>query len=148
MVDIRHRVGIAAPRSRVFEALTTTGGLAAWWTRDVQGDPAPGGRLRFRFGSPDGGADMEVTDVVEGQRVEWRCVQGPEEWMATTVTFSVKEGEGETILVFTHDGWPEPAEFLHHCSTKWAHHLLGLKAGLEGGRATPYPDDLPISSWG
>ena len=35
-----------------------------------------------------------------------------------------------------------------HCSTKWAYFLLGLKAGLEGGKATPWPDDMPISSWG
>jgi hypothetical protein len=37
---------------------------------------------------------------------------------------------------------------MHHCSTKWAYFLLGLKAGLEGGAATPYPDDMKISSWG
>jgi uncharacterized protein YndB with AHSA1/START domain len=148
MVDIRHRVGIAAPPSRVFEALATREGLASWWTRDVHGDPALGGTLRFRFGRPDGGADMEVTEIVDDRRVGWRCVYGPKEWMATSVTFTVTEGDGETILLFTHADWPEPAEFLHHCSTKWAYHLLGLKAGLEGGKATPYPDDMPISRWG
>jgi hypothetical protein len=36
---------------------------------------------------------------------------------------------------------------LHHCSTKWAYHLLGLKAGLEGGTATGYPEDMKISRW-
>ena len=33
-------------------------------------------------------------------------------------------------------------------STKWAYFLLGLKAGLEGGSATPYPGDMAISTWG
>jgi hypothetical protein len=37
---------------------------------------------------------------------------------------------------------------MHHCSTKWAYFLLALKAQLEGGRGTPYPDDMKISSWG
>jgi hypothetical protein len=37
---------------------------------------------------------------------------------------------------------------LHHCSTKWAYHLLGLKAGPEGGTATPYAEDMNISSRG
>ena len=31
---------------------------------------------------------------------------------------------------------------------KWAYHPLGLKAGLEGGTAMPYPDGEKISSWG
>jgi hypothetical protein len=34
---------------------------------------------------------------------------------------------------------------MHDCSTKSAVLLLGLKAGLEGGAATPFPDDLAIS---
>ena len=37
---------------------------------------------------------------------------------------------------------------MFHCSTKWAYFLLGLKASLEGGKATPFPGDLQISSWG
>ncbi len=37
MADIRHRVGIAAPRERVYRALATREGLSGWWTRDVRG---------------------------------------------------------------------------------------------------------------
>ena len=29
---------------------------------------------------------------------------------------------------------------------KWGYHLLGLKAGLEGGQASPFPDDLKLSA--
>jgi hypothetical protein len=52
------------------------------------------------------------------------------------------------VLLFTHASWREPVEFMHHCSTKWAYFLLGLKAWLEGGEATPFSDDMNISSWG
>jgi uncharacterized protein YndB with AHSA1/START domain len=72
MADIRHRVGIAAPPARVYEALTTTEGLSGWWTRIVEGDPTPGGTLRFFFGQPAPSAVMEVTESVPGGRVEWR----------------------------------------------------------------------------
>jgi uncharacterized protein YndB with AHSA1/START domain len=51
MADIRHRVGIAAPPARVYEALTTTEGLSGWWTRIVEGDPTHGGTLRSSSGS-------------------------------------------------------------------------------------------------
>jgi uncharacterized protein YndB with AHSA1/START domain len=148
MADIRHRVGIAASRERVYEALATKEGLSGWWTRDTAGDPALGGKLEFFFGQAEPGAVMEVADLVPGQRVAWRCIQGPGEWMDTTVTFDVSESAGETVVLFTHADWPDPAEFMHHCSTKWGYFLIGLKAGMEGGTATPYPEDMAISSWG
>ena len=91
---------------------------------------------------------MEVTDLVPGQRVGWRCVQGPDEWVGTTLTFDLSSAGDETAVLFRHGDWPEPIVFMYHCSTKWAYFLLSLKAGLEGGAATPYPDDEKISSWG
>ena len=32
---------------------------------------------------------MEVTELDPGQRVAWRCVQGPDEWVDTVVTFDL-----------------------------------------------------------
>jgi hypothetical protein len=68
--------------------------------------------------------------------------------VGTTFSFDLTASEGETGLLFTNAGWEEQVEFLHHCSTKWAYFLLGLKAGLEGGKASPYPGDSKISRWG
>jgi uncharacterized protein YndB with AHSA1/START domain len=148
MADILHRVGIAAPPARVYEALTTTEGLSRWWTRDVDGDPNQGGTLRFFFGGTEPGAVMEVVDLAPAQRVEWRCVGGmADEWVGTHLIFDLKPAEGETVLLFTHADWREPVEFMHHCSTKWAYFLLGLKAWLEGGEATAWPNDMHISNW-
>ena len=148
MADIRHRVGIAAPRERVYEALATIEGLSGWWTREVKGDAQPGGTLRFYFGGSEPGAVMEVTALEPGQRVAWRCVGGPDEWVGTNLTFDLKPEDGETAVKLTHADWREPVEFMYHCSTKWAYFLLGLKAWLEGGAAAPYPDDMMVSSWG
>jgi uncharacterized protein YndB with AHSA1/START domain len=148
MADIRHRVGIKAPVERVYHALATTNGLACWWTKDVKGVSQAGEKLKFFFGHPEPAAVMEVTELVPDRRVAWRCVQGPDEWVGTTLSYDLSTDGTETALLFTHADWSEPIEFLHHCSTKWAYHLLGLKAGLEGGTATPYPEDIKISSWG
>ncbi len=148
MADIRHRVGITAPRGQVYEALATVGGLSRWWTRDTAGDPAVGGKLEFYFGQAEPGAVMEVTELAPDQRVAWRCVQGPDEWVDTVLTFDLSQAGGETAVLFTHADWREPTGSMHHCSTKWAYFLLGLKSGLEGGAATPYPGDMAISTWG
>jgi uncharacterized protein YndB with AHSA1/START domain len=147
MADIRHRVGIAAPQARVYEQLATTEGLSEWWTRTVAGDPNVGGKLRFYFGQPEPSAVIEVADLAN-DHVAWQCVEGPDEWVGTNLTFDLKSSGDETVVLFTHADWREPVEFMHHCSTKWGYFLLGLKAGLEDGKATPYPDDQHIDSWG
>ena len=51
MADIRHRVGIQAAPGDVYEKLSTTAGVASWWTHDVVGDAAKGGRIEVYFGS-------------------------------------------------------------------------------------------------
>jgi uncharacterized protein YndB with AHSA1/START domain len=148
MPDIRHHVGINAPLSEVYAALATREGLARWWTTTVDGASEPGDELIFRFGRPEPAAVMKVLELVPEQLVRWQCVIGPDEWLDTVLTFELKPNGDETFLVFTHGDWREPVDFMAHCSTKWAYFLLGLKSGLEGGKATPWPGDMPISSWG
>jgi uncharacterized protein YndB with AHSA1/START domain len=41
MTEIRHRVGTQAPADRVYEAVTTTNGVASWWWQDIRGDAQP-----------------------------------------------------------------------------------------------------------
>ena len=148
MADIGHRIGIAAQSADVYAQLTTPEGLAQWWTRDLAGDPKLGGKLQFFFGGPDRSVVMEVVELAEDRHVAWRCVEGPGEWIDTTISFDLKSSDDETVLLFNHAGWREPVEFMSHCTTKWAYFLLGMKAGLEGSAPTPFPDELPISSWG
>jgi uncharacterized protein YndB with AHSA1/START domain len=148
MPDIRHRVGIDAPVAAVYDAVASREGLARWWTPDVEGESRPGGHVAFRFGRPEPSAIMEVVELAPPGRVRWRCVEGPDEWVGTTVDFEVKPSGEQTALVFTHAGWRDPVEFMHHCSTKWAYYLIGLKTGLEGGEYTPWSHDILISSWG
>jgi uncharacterized protein YndB with AHSA1/START domain len=135
MATIRHRIGIAAPAARVYEAFATKEGLASWWTPTVEGDANLGGTLRFYFGGPEPGAIMEVAELVPNQRVTWRCVAGAEEWIGTTITFDLTATGDETVVLFTHADWREPVEFMYDCNTQWAYFLLGLKAGLEGTQA-------------
>lgn len=46
-----------------------------------------------------------------------------------------------------HEGWREPVEFMHHCSTKWGTFLMSLKSLLETGSGAPAPDDVKVSDW-
>jgi uncharacterized protein YndB with AHSA1/START domain len=148
METIRHRVGIETPAQRVHDALTTLEGLATWWTSQVTGDPAEGGKLTFWFGGPDRTVEMEVVSIDPLRQVVWRGIGGPEEWLDTTFTFDLAAADGETVVQFQQAGWREPVDFMFHCSTKWGYYLLSLKHALETGAGTPWPDDAKIDRWG
>lgn len=147
MVDIVHRIGVKdSSPDKVFDALTTLEGLAGWWTSDTTGSVEPGGVIVFRFG-PRGGFDMKVVDLEPGERVVWEVVDGPEEWVGTTVRWEIRQQGEWTIVLFAHQGWAEPVEFMHHCSTKWATFLMSLKSLLETGQGAPHPRDVAIDDW-
>jgi uncharacterized protein YndB with AHSA1/START domain len=146
MVDIVHRIGTTTTPDRVYDALTTTDGLAGWWTTDTTGDATPGGTIAFRFGA-SGGFDMKVLDQRANQRVEWEVTDGPAEWIGTHVTFDLAEDDGYTIVLFKHEGWREQVEFMFHCSTRWATYLMSLKQFVETGAGDPHPNEVAISNW-
>ena len=126
MPDILHKVGIkSSSPNDVYRAFTTVEGLSAWWTTSTQGESKVGAVLQFRFGA--GGFDMKVLELQPAKRVLWRVVDGPEEWIGTKISFELNQKDDWTIVLFKHEGWKEPVEFMHHCSTKWG----GLSAELK-----------------
>ena len=151
MVDILHRIGITSPVDQVYRALTSTDGLAGWWTEDVRGDAQAGGTIEFSFrtktGELLGAMTMEVQELVENSSVQWRCIAGPEEWVGTDITFRLSEQDGQTIVLFGHRNWREAVETMYHCSMKWATFLLSLREYLETGSGKPSPRDLKIDNW-
>ncbi len=147
MVDILHRIGIASSTPEgVYAALTTVDGLSSWWTQDTQGSGDLGGVLQFRF--PSGGFDMKVVELDPARAVLWHVVDGPDEWIDTTVSWDITQDGDYTVVLFKHQGWREPVEFMHHCSTKWAIFLMSLKSLVENGKGAPAPLDVKIDNWG
>ena len=145
-VDILHKVGIkSSSPDDAYKALTTIEGLSGWWTTDTQGEGKVGGVLQFRFKA--GGFDMKVLEAEPGKRVLWQVVDGPEEWMGTKISWDLRQEGDWTIILFKHQGWKEPVEFMHHCSTKWGVFLISLKSLLETGKGGPWPNEIKLDSW-
>jgi len=142
MVNITHQIAASSDVKTVMDALTTLEGLKSWWTTDTTGEPGPGGTIKFRFNG--NGMDMRVETVAETD-VIWRCVSGPEEWLDTTIEFSLKSNTDDgTSIYFTHRNWAEESSFHYHCSMKWATFLLSLKEYLELGKGRAFPNDIQI----
>jgi uncharacterized protein YndB with AHSA1/START domain len=146
MADILHRVGIKSSLDKVYKALATVEGLAGWWTDDTRGESKVGGVIHFQFGER-GFFDMKVLEFQPPTRVLWQVVDGPEEWIGTTVSWELRQEKDYIIILFKHQGWKEPVEFMHHCSTKWGIFLMSLKSLLETGKGAPYPNDVKIDDW-
>ena len=150
MVDILHRIGVKSPPDEVYKALATREGLAGWWTSTTLGESKVGATLQFRFtagGVEIGAMYMKVLELQPAQRVLWEVVDGPDEWVGTRISFDLKQEDGYTLVFFKHQGWKQPSEFMHHCSTKWAVFLMSLKSLLDTGTGRPSPDDVKIDNW-
>jgi uncharacterized protein YndB with AHSA1/START domain len=148
--DILHRVGIKAPLEKVYKALATPEGVAGWWTTETRGDNKAGGMITFRFtadGRELGVFDMKILELHPDARIVWQVVNGPDEWVGTKIRFELRQEDGFTIVLFRHEGWKEPVEFMYHCSTKWATFLMSLKSLAETGKGQPSPNDVKISNW-
>jgi uncharacterized protein YndB with AHSA1/START domain len=147
MPDILHRVETKSSPNDTYRSLTTLEGLAGWWTTDTQGNGDVGGVIKFRFGTR-GGFDMKVLELEPARRVLWQVVEGPSEWIGTKVSFDLKQDGDFTAVLFKHQGWKAPVEFMHHCSTKWAMFLMSMKSLVETGKGAPYPRDVHITGSG
>jgi uncharacterized protein YndB with AHSA1/START domain len=145
--DILHRLTIKAPREHVHEMVATKTGLERWWSgHPVGGDENVGDTLLFYFGGDEPSAIMEIVENTP-ETVAWRCVRGPGDWQGTEIVYSLTSSDDdETTMLFSHAGWRDQNEFMHHCSTHWASYLIGLKAGLEGENFTPFPQG-EVNHW-
>ena len=151
MVDIIHRVGMQAPASKVYAALATVEGVAAWWTEETNGTSKVGETFNTRFKNPAGeevgNMTFKVTALQPDRQVRWHVTDGPPEWIGTDVNFDLHREGDFTIVRFGHRHWREEIEFMSHCSMKWAVFMLSLKEFVETGKGRPAPADLKIDNW-
>jgi uncharacterized protein YndB with AHSA1/START domain len=137
MPDILHRFTIDAPNERVHDLIATKEGVERWWTGHANTGDAT--TLQVFFGDGDPAASFEVAEDAP-ERIVWRVVGGPADWVGTTVTFALRpRDDGGTTLLFTHADWREANEFMHGCSTNWGAYLTSLKAGAERGEFAAFP---------
>jgi uncharacterized protein YndB with AHSA1/START domain len=143
MADIFHHFCIKAPRQKVFQAISTTAGLDAWWTERSKGTPTEGAEYELWF-APEYDWRAVVSRCVPDAEFELRMTSAQEDWMETRVGFHLDEKEGLTEARFHHSGWPEPNEHYRISCYCWAMYLRLLKRYVEHGEVVPYEDRLEV----
>jgi uncharacterized protein YndB with AHSA1/START domain len=135
---------IAARPSIVFEALTTSKGIAAWWGPDdlpvvlAEVDARPGGAYRVRFRTLDGQeheAYGEYREFAPPHRLvmSWRYAFGgePEELGRTSrIEIDLRAVAGGTELTFTHMQLKNEASRVSH-ERGWTGSLAKLVRNLD-----------------
>jgi uncharacterized protein YndB with AHSA1/START domain len=138
MSDILHRITIAAPTERVFEAITTSEGLRRWWTADSTAEPRVGSVAVFGFGNRATVFRMRIEELIPGKRVAWICLGDNEEWQGTRLALDLTPtADGGTNLRFGHREWRSVDGGYATCNTTWGHLMHYLKAYAEGNASTP-----------
>jgi len=129
---------VKAPADAVFDAITTTTALTAWWAR-ATGVGDSGGELKFLMNSPDP-LVIRVDNATRPTLVEWMVTDCPflTDWVGTRPTFTITPIKGdESELHFQHVGLTSQLECMDMCSRSWDHFICSLRDYVETGVGSP-----------
>jgi uncharacterized protein YndB with AHSA1/START domain len=89
---------VDAPLEEAWEAITNPDALSSWFGADVELDPAPLGKARFRFA--DGSSRLAIVEEVDApHRLAWRWWPEGDRASATRVAIDLEPFEDETRVV-------------------------------------------------
>jgi uncharacterized protein YndB with AHSA1/START domain len=143
--EILHLIKIRAAQDRVYQALSTTEGIRAWWTRDAALDPQIGGSGEFGFDGHRMVIKVKVAELAPPRHITWDPVSSTGGGFdGTTISFDLKSVDGVTLVLFAHRGFKASGENTASATTRWGFYLLSLKRYLETGRGTPNPEDTEL----
>ncbi len=123
----------------VYDALTTTSGLAAWWT-PVAGSGTEAGELAFDMDAQEGPLVIDVRAARPARLVVWEVHACPflPDWDRTTILFDLGRGDsGRCELFFRHHGLTPQLDCYDMCRQGWDHFLPSLRDYVVTGTGSP-----------
>ena len=145
--DYRTTVRVNASADVVFDAVTTTKALTAWWS-PVTGSGRTGGELRFPMVADQPPLLVRVDEATRPAIVRWTMAECTfmQDWVGTQPTFTIAPIDDCCCeLTFEHRGLNDELECKDMCSRSWNHFVgTSLRELVEGGLGAPNrsPRDL------
>ena len=136
--DYENTVIVHASPDAVFDALTTTSGLTAWWS-PVTGSGEAGGELSFTMNATEP-CVMRVDVAARPALVQWACISCDfmPDWVGTRPTYTIIPlDDGTTEVRFRHIGLTSELECIEMCTSGWNHFLPSLRQYAETGSGNP-----------
>jgi uncharacterized protein YndB with AHSA1/START domain len=136
--QILHVFDVQASKETVFRAISSLQGLAEWWTTDVSGEQTVGGTILFHFGG-DFNPHMEITHLAQNHSTKWKCTGGHDKWLSSLFTFSLKDQESQTRVMFQQEYATELSDDDYGIyNFNWGYYLESLRLYCENGEGKPY----------
>jgi uncharacterized protein YndB with AHSA1/START domain len=133
MPDIRHLVFIKSTPEKIYGAISTQAGIASWWSPHNNAMPQTGSIYRISF-SGDYYKEIEISELLPGQKVVWKILDAHPEWLGTKVIFDISMSENSAELRFSHNNWKEYTDMFGQCNHHWGIYLENLKVYAESGK--------------
>jgi uncharacterized protein YndB with AHSA1/START domain len=139
MATILLRVPMDAEPKAVYENLVTAEGVSGWWSNHTEGPDGIGSTMKVSFPDAPITFDFEVLEELPGERVAWRCLAGPPEWVGNELSFAIQsDADGNTSVLFSQDGWATTEESFPFIAYSWAQILPRLKKLSESNERDPF----------
>jgi uncharacterized protein YndB with AHSA1/START domain len=141
MKTIHHVLDIDSDSARIWDALTLPEQLMAWWSTKLSTLLTPTGKTRVDWTFVgDFNPVMEVSTLVPGLELRWRCIGGHQPWADSIFLFRLDPMEdGRTRLRF----WQEYAVELDDdaygsYNFNWGYYLESLRLLCTTGAGKPF----------
>jgi len=146
MADILHQVGINATPAQLYGVLTKESGLKSWWSEHSRIEPTIGSVASVSFYNNAVTFNFRINELIPNQKVVWEIVEGPPDWVNTTITWTIGENEGQTFIHFAQRGFASTEGNFAGVNYNWGWYVTSIKFLLEKGEGMPHTDaDLPAS---
>jgi len=128
--------------AEVFQAVNNVRG---WWSgyyaEEITGETEkPNDEFEFRAGGGLHYSKHKLVEVIPNKKVVWLTtgsdfsfIEKRDEWTGTKIIFDISEKDGETQLVFTHEGLTPEAECYNDCTPAWSQYLQNKLLPLING---------------
>jgi uncharacterized protein YndB with AHSA1/START domain len=135
MGDVLFTFDVDAAPDAVRRALTTTEGIASFWT-DKADLPAEVGET-LKLGFPEAPLPFDLLLAQSDDKVIiWRTVTFPPQWVGTDIRWKLSGGDGTSTVAFRHGTFADETEE-GQVAFVWGQVMVQLKRYLETGVATP-----------
>ncbi len=114
--------------------------MARWWSTKVDaGPPVVGSLVKWTFVG-DFNPTMEVTALVDGRELGWRCIDGHDPWLGAGFRFLLEPfDDGRCRLRFWQDYAVELDDDAYGTyNFNWGYYLESLRLSCSSGTGKPF----------
>jgi uncharacterized protein YndB with AHSA1/START domain len=109
MGDVLFTFEIDAAPDAVRRALTTSEGIASFWTDKAEVPAEVGESLTLAFPDAPAPFDLVLTQS-DDEMISWRTATFPPQWVGTDIRWEISGGDGASTIAFRHGAFSDETE--------------------------------------